>query len=77
MHLPEHYLENNSFSEAGSYIAQAGLELYIARNGLGFLILLLLPPKCWGSRWVPPLLVHAVLGMEPRASCRPSKHSTN
>lgn len=27
MHLPECYLENNLFSEAGSYVAQFGLEL--------------------------------------------------
>lgn len=48
--------------ETGSHIAQIGLELprlpYVAENDLEPLVLLHLPPECWGCR---PALLHLVL----------------
>jgi hypothetical protein len=56
----------------GSYVDQAGLKL----QDLELLILLFPLPKYLNDRHVPPHLVYAVLGIEPRALCVLGQHST-
>lgn len=44
------------------HVAEAGLELPIAEDDLKLLILLPLPPGCWGYRRAPLCQISAVLG---------------
>lgn len=50
---------------------------YVAEDGLGLLILLPSSPKGWNFKHALSFPVHVVVGIQPRASSRVGKYSTN